>query len=91
MNESSHLVEGFEFELFKRLSTQENLVFSPSSIGLALGMAAIGSSGESKAAFQRIFDFTNAENLVKQVKSMQESLTSNSAGGAQCLIANKIY
>lgn len=40
-------VSTFSLKLFKKLSTSENLIFSPASIYLALSMVAIGSSAET--------------------------------------------
>lgn len=40
-------ISSFSLDLLKKLSTSQNLVYSPASIYIALAMAALGSHGES--------------------------------------------
>ena len=40
-------ISSFSLDLLKKLSTSQNLVYSPASIYIALAMAALGSRGES--------------------------------------------
>jgi serpin B len=50
----SAAVGGFAFDLLRALDSSENVVFSPESVAVALGMTALGARGATLAAFERV-------------------------------------
>src|SRR5450432_751615 len=79
----------FAARLHGALATQKgNLVYSPTSITLAMMMARAGANGETAAQFDRVFGSTAAADS----KKLLASLPSDSKGKEPVItIANRLY
>jgi len=83
-------ISTFSLDLLKKLSSSQNLVYSPASIYIALAMAALGSRGESLQQFQTLLQFTNSNDLARLTHDLQNNLLATGKG-ITTSIANKVF
>ena len=83
-------ISSFSLDLLKKLSSSQNLVYSPASIYIALAMAALGSRGESLQQFQTLLQFTNSNDLARLTHDLQNNLLAT-GNGITTSIANKVF
>lgn len=60
------------WSLYDKLSSSENMVISPSSIYIALAMTAIGSKEDTLEEFKKLLQFSDIEELVKNLEELQK-------------------
>ena len=84
----------FDVNLFKKLceSTDENknIFISPLSISLALSMLLAGSKGTTKQQLKEALGLVKVEELLGQLKALNEVLNSNSES-LQIKLANSVF
>jgi serine protease inhibitor len=78
MSQFPDRLNAFGFSLVQRLETpeQKNLLISPASIEIALGMTYAGASGETAEALSRVLGLDNSskEGALKELADLRESL-----------------
>ena len=71
-------------------SSEENVVFSPLSIGIAFGMADAGARGETAAEIERVFHFpSSGEELHAAFNALDQELADS--GESTMRLANRMY
>ncbi len=85
----------FGIKLFRRVLSddeRDNILISPTSVSLALGMTYNGASGSTKEAYDQVFDYEglNREEANEISKELIKTLVTNSKGN-QLDIANAIW
>lgn len=82
---------GFDyFMLLSERSSEENVVFSPLSIGIAFGMAEAGARGETAAQIQQVFHFPSSdETLHGAFNALDQALADS--GDSSLRLANRMY
>lgn len=53
-------LSSFALRLFKELPSDKNLVFSPTSVYLALAITGLGSNAETLEEFKKVLGFENS-------------------------------
>ncbi|KAI4455145.1 serine protease inhibitor serpin [Holotrichia oblita] len=82
-------INTFSANLYKALSTNENLIFSPFSAHSALSFAYEGAAGDTAQSFRDVLDIPKANVTAQKYKYVMRTL--NSARTVTVRIANKIY
>jgi serpin B len=81
----------FAFDLAKRISPDDNAVFSPASIQLALGMTYAGARGATATQLQRALHFDRSLDMHAQAAALLASLASLQHDDQAFRIANRLY
>jgi serpin B len=68
-------INAFGLELMRHLSPKGNLVFSPTSIALALAMVEPGARGETLAQLDRLLNGLGSDNAGAELTALQKDLT----------------
>ena len=77
-------ITAFGMDLYERLRgdpslASDNLVFSPASIALALGMARAGARGETAAEMDRVLRVTGWDELARGLNALDQALADRDA------------
>ncbi len=86
-------LNGFAFDYYgvlAKASGEENVVFSPLSIGIAFGMADAGARGETAAEIERVFHFpASGAELHAAFNALDQELADS--GESTMRLANRMY
>ena len=91
MNELANANNGFGFDLFFQLDTEQNIVISPSSIALALAMICNGTEGETLAEVIRVLNLEQFELDVDASYARFIETLENTDADVKLAIANSLW
>ncbi|MFK7787078.1 MAG: serpin family protein [Crocinitomicaceae bacterium] len=63
----------FTFEMYQQMGSEENILFSPTSIKTAFAMAYEGANGQTQKEFESVFNFSEDNSaLFKEIRQLED-------------------